>query len=63
MRVPTIDDMVQDFQARIAHSPQHPAHNRPWTEEIYFFSNQSAHGPLNNWQAPLILPPEEKYLS
>jgi len=51
------------FQARTAHSPQHPAHNRPWTEDIYSFSNRPAHGPLNNWQIQLILPPEAKYLS
>jgi len=38
------------FQARTAHSPQHPAHNRQWTEDIYTFSNRPAHGPLHNWQ-------------
>ena len=36
------------FQARTAHSPQHPAINRPWTEDIYSFWNRPAHGPLNN---------------
>jgi len=39
------------FQARTAHSSQHPAHNRPWTEEIFSFSN---HGLLKNWQTPLF---------
>ena len=51
------------FQARTAHSPQHPAHIRLWTEDIYSFSNRPARGPLNNWQSPLILAPEAKYLS
>ena len=48
------------FQALIAHSPQHPAHNCPWTEDIYSFSNRPAHGPLNNWQTCLFLPSEVK---
>jgi len=51
------------FQARTTHSLQHPAHNRPWIEDIYYFSNRPAHGPPNNWQSPLIFPPEAKYLS
>ena len=51
------------FQARTAHSPQHPAHNRQWTEDIYTFSNRPAHGPLHNWQTCIFFPPEAKYLS
>jgi len=51
------------YQARTTHSPQHPAHNHPWTEDIYSFSNRPAHCPLKNWQTPLFLPPEAKYLS
>jgi len=51
------------FQGQTTHTPQYPAHNHPWTEDIYSSSNWPIHGPLNNWQSPLILPPEAKYLS
>jgi len=51
------------FMARTAHSLRHPAHNHPWTEGIYSFSNQPTHGPLNNWQTPIFLPPEATYLT
>ena len=50
------------FQARTTHSLQHPAHNRLWTKDIYYFSNRPTHGPPNNWQTCLFLPPEAKYL-
>ena len=50
------------FQAGTDHCPQRPAHNRPWIEDIYSFSNRPTRGPLNNWQTCLSLPLEAKHL-
>ena len=58
------------FQARTTHNLQHPAQNRPWTEDIYSFSNWLARQLADlsifaSWgkiSFMALSPSEEKYL-